>query len=189
MCCDYKLVQRGNKAFDEHICRLIDSLNLYNPSILDVGCGSGYNAFLLRCFFPDSIIHGLDIDLSKTARPLYDKVIEYDLYDLPLELPEKYDVVLCTEVLEHFPKRHSLRLRKELCELADQLVIFSVPNKQYNLRGDHLSTWFKRDFEGYNVRVIRYRTFPRSLYPFEWFRRKIFRLYTDHIFSWKYLYV
>lgn len=93
--------------FSRHLRRLI--LDLIRPlqfeAVLDVGCGQG--AFLadLQKEFPRVRPYG--VDLSRTAIALARARVrggEFRVLDLASEhLAQKFDLVICSEVLEHIP--------------------------------------------------------------------------------------
>lgn len=105
-----------------HTNKLNSILELFDFSpktILDVGCASGWFLSKLLEKFPDSKCYGID---------LYDKAITYgkkqypairfkiaDAHDLPFE-DKKFDLVVCTEVLEHVdnPKGVLLEIKRVL---------------------------------------------------------------------------
>jgi len=72
--------------------------------LLDAGCGEGHLIERLHQTYPDYHYFGLDITeiaLEKAKRRCpYAKIIRNDLTSLPFE-NNFFDVVVCTEVLEH----------------------------------------------------------------------------------------
>jgi len=77
--------------------------------ILDVGCGDGFNARLLRK--RNCIIDG--ITLSEKEKEVAEKVMRRVFVHnaekgLPFEEPGLYDVVICSHVLEHICYPHQL---------------------------------------------------------------------------------
>lgn len=88
-----------------HVRRLI--LKLVRPlefrSVLDVGCGQGSLLRELLTAFPGIEPHGVDLSASAVALA-QSKVPEgrFRTLDLVREaLPETYDLLICSEVLEH----------------------------------------------------------------------------------------
>lgn len=102
--------------------------------VLDVGCGSGYLAKLLKARLPGLLVHGIDISrvALERARAHADQVwqVDIDKADLPLPAAD-YDAVTCVEVLEHlYDPDHALR------EIARVLLphgraVVTVPNLAY----------------------------------------------------------
>lgn len=98
--------------------------------VLDMGCGPGYFAYLLKQNNPKIIVHGLDISKTALDKASYlDKKFELDIdkRDVPQQ-DESYDVVVCTQFLEHiYDVRHALT---EMCRLLKKggIGVISVPN-------------------------------------------------------------
>jgi len=85
--------------FDERIC-FFKSLS-DKSVVLDIGCGSGNNGFLLRKYFQQIEIHGVDIYHSDDL-PGYYKFCSVDLNIEKLPFPDDYfDAVIFTHVIEH----------------------------------------------------------------------------------------
>lgn len=102
--------------------------------LLDVGCGSGYTAKLLKERAPGLVVHGVDISgvALQRARAHVDQVWQVDLDKSELPVPSgRYDTVACVEVLEHlYDPDHALQ------EIARVLVpgghaVLTVPNLAY----------------------------------------------------------
>lgn len=76
-------------------------------SILDAGCGPGNYAFYLARRFPGAAIDAFDIEEGSidTCKSIQEKIgTDINFYVknlLELEAVEKYDLVLCMDVLEH----------------------------------------------------------------------------------------
>ncbi len=99
--------------------------------VLDVGCsdGVGSPAAALTRRFGHHIV-GLDIFLpvleSAAQNGTYDHVVHGDGGHLPFK-DDSFDVVVCLEVLEHFPKEGGVRLLRELERVSCWLVMISCP--------------------------------------------------------------
>ena len=98
--------------------------------VLDVGCGSGYLAFLLKQENPRILVHGFDVSLEalKLATSL-DKKYKLDInYENIPENESSYDIVVCSEVLEHlFNVGHCLMEINRVLKHQGKLVV-TVPN-------------------------------------------------------------
>jgi ubiquinone/menaquinone biosynthesis C-methylase UbiE len=102
--------------------------------VLDMGCGSGHLAGRLKHALRDVEVHGVDISrvaLGRAAGQL-DRHWQLDVDKADLPMPaETYDVVICSEVLEHvYDVDHAL------AELARVLKpggagLVTVPNVVY----------------------------------------------------------
>ena len=87
-------------AFDEKMAESL--ISIYRPQkSLDLGCGLGYYVKFLRDQKIDAWgVEAEDLDESFKA-PGYQ--IKKDLSE-PFDLQEKYDLVMCLEVVEHIPR-------------------------------------------------------------------------------------
>jgi len=116
--------------------------NLNDKKILDVGCGSGDLLFVLNKTFSFSSISGLDF--SKEAIKIAQSRVSggrffvHDIYDSVLE---KFDFILCVEVLEHLenPKK---ALENILSMMEGEAICFlSVPNGRIDTYIGHINFW------------------------------------------------
>ncbi len=98
------------------------------------------------------------------------RAVQGDLRDLPFE-DDRFDLVLCTEVLEHLPEpREALR---ELARVSAAHLFLTVPHEPFFRAGNvargrylerlgstpgHLSTWSRRGF----VRAVAREAEPLS---------------------------
>jgi 2-polyprenyl-3-methyl-5-hydroxy-6-metoxy-1,4-benzoquinol methylase len=102
--------------------------------ILDVGCGSGYLAKLLKTRAPDLTVDGIDISrvaLDRAKQHLHEFwQLNIDQKDFPLG-PESYDTAVCVEVLEHlYDPEHALKEIYRILQPGGRAVI-TVPNLAY----------------------------------------------------------
>ena len=119
--------------------------------VLDVGCGLGNNAALLRLRGVPCYIVGVDActrHLHASAKWFYDELIAWDLRVLPLPFRDReFNVALCTEVIEHLPKVEGLRLLGELRRVAERVVVTTPLKAHWEVGGDrepleqHRSYW------------------------------------------------
>jgi len=74
-------------------------------TLLDVGCGDGYFVNLMYSQFPDKQLSGTDISeyiISKNSTDFPAISFFYsDLWDKDFSPPQTFDVVVCSEVIEH----------------------------------------------------------------------------------------
>lgn len=156
--------------------------DLKTNSILDVGCGEGFTLSRLKEKGIGKKLKGLEyskeaIELGRKTHPDIE-IIQGSIYKLPYK-NNSFDLVLCTEVLEHLddPKK----ALKELARTSRKYLLLSVPNEPYFmlanfLRGknlsrwgndiEHIQHWTSREFErlvkNEKLKIISKR------YPFPW---------------------
>ncbi len=155
--------------------------DIHPENILDVGCGEGFTLSLLKKKNIGSKLEGVDfssiaINLGKENFPDLDLKVG-DIYHLPYA-DNTFDVVICSEVLEHL--EHPDQALRELVRVSRAYCLFSVPNEPWFmlanfLRGKNVSRWgndiehinhwsskrFKK-FIGSALRVLQVKT------PFPW---------------------
>lgn len=140
----------GQYLIDQFMKTLIDLVSgLPAKRILDIGCGEAVPLFHLSRYWPDDVIfHGLDqqLNLLAVAQQIFKRGSYYggDIYNLPVANQPKYDLVICTEVLEHLPDPHTAL--KNLAHLSRSYCLLSVPNEPWwrianMLRGKYVSEW------------------------------------------------
>ena len=134
------LIDRFNMWLIEYIRSCGDLRN-----ILDVGCGEGFSLSLIQKAGILAKLAGVDssrisLDLGKKEFPNLD--LRYgDIYALSAK-SKSYDLVLCTEVLEHL--ENPVQALRELKRVSRKYVIISVPHEPWFmlanfLRGKYLS--------------------------------------------------
>lgn len=150
-------------------------------SILDVGCGEGFTLYKLSSAGIGKKLEGIEyskkaISLGKKQYP--DVVIKQgSIYDLPYK-DNSFDLVLCTEVLEHMddPKK----ALSELVRVSKKYLLLSVPNEPFFMmaqlvRGknwsrlgndiEHINHWTFVSFQKFVSRDMAVR---RIAIPFFW---------------------
>jgi 2-polyprenyl-3-methyl-5-hydroxy-6-metoxy-1,4-benzoquinol methylase len=101
-------------------------------SILDVGCGEGFTLNRLKENGIGKRLEGIEylqaaIDLGKKTYPDI-KITKGNIYELPYK-DNSFDLVLCTEVLEHLEKPGDAL--KELVRVSKKYLVISVPNEPF----------------------------------------------------------
>jgi len=101
-------------------------------SILDVGCGEGFTLNRLKEKGIGKKLEGLEylkaaIELGKRTYPDI-KIIQGSIYELPYK-DNSFDLVLCTEVLEHLENPQDAL--KELVRVSNKYLVISVPNEPF----------------------------------------------------------
>ena len=116
--------------FFRHLVNLTASKKV--DSILDVGCGEGFTLNRLREKGIGKKLEGLEyskaaIELGKKIYPNI-KIIPGSIYKLPYK-DNSFDLVLCTEVLEHLDEPEIAL--KELIRVSKKYLVISVPNEPF----------------------------------------------------------
>ena len=169
--------------FEKTLSREVKKLKI--SSILDAGCGEGFTLEMLRKQRIGKKHEGIDflktaIEIGRKVHPKV-KLKQASIYKLPYP-KNSFDIVLCTEVLEHLEKPQEAV--KELFRVSKKYVLVSVPNEPIFmgsnfLRGKNWSRW------GNDIEHINHWTmfsFPqfvkknagvkakilKSRYPFPW---------------------
>ncbi|WP_096550361.1 methyltransferase domain-containing protein [Ureibacillus thermosphaericus] len=121
-------------------------------SICDAGCAEGEGTFLLSKNFPNSKVVGIDFsdEAIKRARSYYPEVT-FEVGDIN-NLKEKYDIIICSNVLEHFAQPFNVIPR--LIENAIQHLIIMTPFQEMNRIDEHLFTF---DYQTFPFQINNYQ--------------------------------
>jgi SAM-dependent methyltransferase len=149
-------------------------------TVLDVGCAEGFVLDALKQARPELAVAGLDLDAAALGRgrQLFPGIplAQASIFHVPCP-PAAFDLVLCTEVLEHLADP-AVGLR-ELRRVSRRYCLLSVPHEPFFrlgslLRGknlprlgndpEHLQNWSQASFVRFlaphvNVVAVR-RSFP-----------------------------
>ena len=161
---------------------LINELKVLKPeSVLDAGCGEGFTLAKLKKASIGQKLEGIEymdeaIEIGKKINP--EIVIKKgDIYKLPYK-DNSFDLVLCTEVLEHLDDPG--KAINELKRVAKKYVVLTVPNEplftiQRILRGknilglgahpEHIQHWSSQKFKDF---VSRQLNIVSSKTPLPW---------------------
>ncbi len=151
---------------------LLSELKILKPnSVLDVGCGEGFTLNKLQQAKIGKQLEGIEyideaIALGKKLHPTL-VIKKGNIYKLPYKA-NSFDVVVCTEVLEHLDDPGNALM--ELKRVAKKYVVLSVPNEplftiQRILRGmnvlklgahpEHLQHWSSGAFKQFVKKYLR----------------------------------
>lgn len=142
-----------------------------NPkSVLDLGVGLGMTGVLVRSYTADlgkapwkTVLHGVEgfADYRTGIWDIYDHVFEGSIQSYLSEVPDKYDMIIMSDVIEHFEKEEGFAIAKELMTRLNPggIVLIGTPGifqEQGAAHGNeyerHRSSWKAFDFpEGYQI--------------------------------------
>lgn len=113
-------------------------------SILDVGCGPGYLLKVLADANPDARLAGFDLSpaVLKAASEVCPRA-SFDTHDVYNEIDQDFDLIFCTEVLEHLDYPH--RALDRIVGAASQIVL-TVPNGRLDSYRGHINFWSMRSW-------------------------------------------
>ena len=150
-------------------------------SILDAGCGEGFTLHKLQQAKIGKELSGFDsldkaIKIGKKQYKSLDLKVD-NIYDIKSPA-NAYDVVICSEVLEHL--EHPESALKELIRVSKKYVVLSVPQEPYFMIGnflrgknlkrwgndiEHIQHWTNRGFKGFISKYLKIKT---NLTPLPW---------------------
>lgn len=112
------------------VVKTIRPLNIY--SVLDVGCGEGFTLARLSKEKIGKVYEGIERDGAaiELGKKLYPRLTieQGDIYKLPYK-DNFFDLVVCTEVLEHLDNPR--KAYKELIRVSKKYILLSVPNEPF----------------------------------------------------------
>ncbi|TAL50389.1 MAG: class I SAM-dependent methyltransferase [Chitinophagaceae bacterium] len=138
-------IDKERIEFYEEVAGLTKKANInfsQDMAIVDIGCGTGHLLYYLKEEYGFQKATGLDyspeaIKVAKKLFPYFD-FYEFDIYK---NWDNKYDIILCTEVLEHllYP---DLAFANILSMLNDGgSLVITVPNGRIDTFGGHINFW------------------------------------------------
>lgn len=131
-------------------------------TILDVGSGNGAFMAIVNQNH-QYVVTGVElfdpyIELSKSTK-VYKDIVKADVRDLDFP-PDSFDVVHCSQVVEHLKPEETRAMLKHLESVASKKIIIGTPNGHYdqdeydgNELQRHQSFWTVQDFEQMGYRV------------------------------------
>lgn len=140
--------------------------DLHPRTVLDAGCAMGHLVAVLR----DLGVEAYGVDISKYAiskvrediRP-FCKVGSLT-EPLPAGLPDRYDLVVTVEVLEHLYEDEGRQAIRNICKLTDEVLFTSTPDdftEPTHVNVQQREYWCRVFFENGFVDDLNYR--PRYL--------------------------
>lgn len=135
-------------------------------TVLDVGCGERSPLLYVKKTFRSV---GIDIykpTLAKSKKnKIHDSYVAGDIAHLDRYFkPKSFDAIIALDVVEHLPKKQSLKMIEQMEKIAKKKVIILTPNDFYHQKSlggnpyqEHKSGWSVNDFisRGYSVSGLR----------------------------------
>jgi hypothetical protein len=150
-------------------------IDYYKPkSILDIGIGFGKYGVLCREILDvyhgrfnkeqwSTIIDGIEVfgQYRNSLWDVYTNIYIGDALDILSKNSNQYDLIICSDVLEHFDKIEGHRLIN-LCLEKAKMIIINTPRIFLgqgevfgNIHETHRSLWKPKDLKRYNSIVLR----------------------------------
>ena len=150
-------------------------------TLLDAGCGEGFNLKKIEAHLANTRLFGLDIELPALAYAKEQlgrtELLQGDVTRLPYP-DNHFDLVLCNEVLEHL--EHPEAALKEVIRVSSKHIILSVPREPFFSLGnllslnniprmgnpaDHIQRWSSDGFARF---ISHYAAIKKIALPFPW---------------------
>lgn len=120
-------------------------------SIADVGCGPGhFTQMLSERFRPKRLV---GFDFSREVLSVAQQVCpaaEFRQHDIYSPLADTFDVVFCTEVIEHLA--YPSRAIDNLVAISG-VIVLSIPNGRLDTYGGHVNFWSMESWKVFLERV------------------------------------
>ena len=164
--------------------------DFHPKSVLDVGCAWGYLVEALRDRGVEA--YGIDISeyaISKVREDIKPYCVVGSISDkFPEELPDKYDLVITIEMLEHLTPEDGDIAIETLCNLSDTIVVSTTPddfNEPTHINVQQPAYWVTRFAKHGFYRNLQYDVSYVSNYAMQFERRQPTIL--DIIFDYEHL--
>ena len=163
-------------------------IELLNPeSVIDIGCGIGT---FLYCFKEQGIKTVLGIDGPWVDKELLYKFISKEEFkeqnlESPLNLPRKYDLVICLEVAEHLSEKAADDFIKNLVDAGD-VILFSaaipLQGGQNHINEQWSDYWISKfNSHGYRFDDVLKNLFWNEKDIFWWYKQNMVLFVKDSV--------
>lgn len=139
-------------------------------SIADLGCGDGYIMNWVS-FGHKYELYGIEVDKKAIKKAqalnLYKKIYQQNLIN---SLPQKkFDVVLCSQVVEHLQKSEALKLINRMEKLALKRVIIATTNGFIEYDHGPIESRFDKHQSGWDMDDFTSRGYTVFGHGLKWF--------------------
>lgn len=141
------------KSFQE-LVRILNEYAVFKGSqnLIDFGCGTGHLLAEIHKQYPEISLTGCDfseesIRISRQLLPGVNFQVA-DIYNIPEEMQNQFDIVINTEVLEHLAHPSSaLKNLLKLLKNGKGILILGVPNGRMDTYEGHINFWSPESWE------------------------------------------
>lgn len=152
--------------FYQGVRERLAALQLQPATVLDVGCGSGHLLAEIRRLYPAADLLGVDFsgESIRLARTLNSGMTfdECSIFDLA-RLARSFDLVLCTEVLEHLEDADIAMEHLMATCRPGGCVFITVPHGRTDTFAGHFNFWteasFRREFRKFDPEISVFGTY------------------------------
>jgi hypothetical protein len=152
-------------------------LTANSASILDCGCAFGDGVEVLARAFPNCSVAGLDIarsaiEIARARHPQHEFILSEEG-----EIPRRFDVVLCSNVLEHFEDPTAIARLHALSSRLLYLIL--VPYCEYPYSDAHFVTFTEDTFPHFLGGMARLSVTPFDADPAFWTGKQMLVVYAS----------
>jgi len=150
--------------------RILQKLDRKFDSCLDVGCGVGSNFKILNRFSKKVIgIDPFESAIKYSKKHDYDKLLKMSIEKLTFK--ESFDLVLCSDVLEHIDDKLALAQISKVLKPGG-ILIFSVPAHNYlwgptDIISNHIKRYEKQELKDLlkDFKIIKLGYWNFTMFP------------------------
>ena len=146
------------KTFYRNIIHLVkkNGLNLNYKSVLDVGCGIGFLLNEIQRSFKPKKLTGFDFsNKAILASQKKFSAMNFRVHNIYKRIPQKYDCIFCTEVLEHLVNPE-MALKNLLQGLKrGGFIVLTVPNGRLDTINEHINFWSPESWKSFLSREAK----------------------------------
>jgi 2-polyprenyl-3-methyl-5-hydroxy-6-metoxy-1,4-benzoquinol methylase len=132
-----------------------EGVSLKNKTVLDMGTGVGYLLDEIVKIFDPISLTGADysvegINYSKVKFPN----INFFVHDVNDPLPEEYDVIFCTEVLEHILDPYTALENLVNGLNSGGILVLTVPDGRKDTIHEHINFWSPESWGSFLTKMV-----------------------------------